>query len=187
MKKALLPLFVSLTLAACGGGSDSDNKVTDTSSKTQTNTTTSTGNTQTPEKSDEFAPIAGVYDATYQGDKAIVVITAAGEYQVFDDLNDSVGGNKACYAAPSDSTPNKTFNGLSFEYDENLRHFKLKNANPSLAFEVDEYKTLQYIIYGGNITVGSGPLVVGSASERVVISPRKMTLTEADITAQKCQ
>ncbi|TMP37557.1 hypothetical protein CWB98_10295 [Pseudoalteromonas rubra] len=76
---------------------------------------------------------------------------------------------------------------LNGTFDENLRHFKLKDAEPSLAFEVDEDNTLQYIIYGGNITVGSGSLVVGSANEKVVISPEKMTLTEADITAKKCQ
>ncbi|WP_125779538.1 hypothetical protein [Pseudoalteromonas rubra] len=184
MKKALLPLFVTLTLAACGGGSGSDDKAADTSSQTQTNT--STASTQTPEKSDEFAPIAGVYDATFQGDKAVAVISADGKYQVFDDLNDSTGGNKDCYAAPSASTPNQKFDGLSFEYDENLRHFKLKDADPSLAFEVDEDKAIQFIIYGGNMTVGD-TLTIGSANEVFVISPKKMTLTEADIAAKKCQ
>ncbi|AZZ99320.1 hypothetical protein [Pseudoalteromonas sp. R3] len=185
IKKALLPLCMTLTLTACGGGSGSDNKAADTSSQTQANT--GTANTQTPEKSDKFAPIVGVYDATFQGNKAVVVISADGKYQVFDDLNDITGSNKDCYAAPSASTPNQKFDGLSFEYDENLRHFKLKDAEPSLAFEVDEDNTLQYIIYGGNITVGSGSLVVGSANKKVVISPEKMTLTEADITAKKCQ
>ncbi|WP_440056921.1 hypothetical protein ACSLBF_18755 (plasmid) [Pseudoalteromonas sp. T1lg65] len=181
MRKTVSVLLLSLFVSACGGsGSDKEEEKSVTEEHTSTTT-------PPPAEVSKFSAIAGVYDASYNSDKAIVLITTAGQYRVFDDLNDSLGNNKTCYAKPSATTPNSQYDGLSFEFDDNSRHFNLKDANPSLAFEVDENDKLTYIIYGGSITVGGGGFTIGSAENKVVISRQKLALTESDVLDNQCQ
>ncbi|MBQ4837737.1 hypothetical protein [Pseudoalteromonas luteoviolacea] len=179
--KKVLPVFFGLTLAACGGGSDDKSTPTAQEQQTSVNDTTTAVE---PAKS-EFAPIVGVYDASYEGDKAVAVIDSQGKYHMFDHLNDNKGGNKDCYAPATQELPNYAFNGLSFKYDENLRHFQLQNATPSLAYEINDNNELEYII-SDNLTVGGGALSIKSNNQHIVIRKDKLAVSVEDVLSKKC-
>ncbi|WP_155731985.1 hypothetical protein [Pseudoalteromonas luteoviolacea] len=181
MMKKVLPVFLGLSLAACGGGSD-DNSTP--KAQEQQPTVNNSTTTEQPATS-EFAPIVGVYDASYEGDKAVAVIDSQGKYHMFDHLNDDKGGNKDCYAAATKELPNYSFNDLSFKYDENLRHFQLQNATPSLAYEINDKNEVEYII-SDNMTIGGGALSIKSNNQHIVIRKDKLAVSVEDVLGKKC-
>jgi hypothetical protein len=185
MQKATQLLLITtfgLTLAGCGGGGG-DSGTTSTSVVPTNNVVTKPVVVET-----KFNPVVGVYDATFNNDKFVMLIDQAGKVSVFNDLNDAVGINRACYRAPTATEVNASFDQQQLSYDENKRHFTLKTSAGHAAWEVDANNKISFVILDGMLTSATSIRVSSlNGGHPIVLTTKALDLTADTVTANLCK
>ena len=125
-----------------------------------------------------YAPVSGVYDATYDDgsvsseelDKFVLVIDDKGVINSYNNLNDKAGGYKGCYSLTKENEVNFLFNGLELNYDDNTKQYTTVVGTDDVAWELNADGQVGYVIYafmqsgnGINLSTNDSVIVMNTA------------------------
>lgn len=175
-------MALALTLSACGGGSD------DSSSKDKGDQTPK----PVPVKVDaNIAKIAGVYDASRDGDESYLYIDSQGNIKAYDFQGDSSGSGDNCYSLVTSSTQaNSSLNGGKVSFDSSKSKYVVSNAGVALEFSYDDTKGLNSFLLENAISASTG-LNIKASNMNVKIggdgSKKEENLTATTIESSLCE
>lgn len=185
----ILPLFISLTLTACGGGGGNSTKaITGHSSSSSSNSSASQNSSS--DNSPNFDSITGLYDASIEQDnikdESYLYIGGNGKITAYNYMGDSKDLGNNCYREATSTDINTSITGKTLSYSAANLEYTANIDSNTVIWKLDSDKKLSRITYN-NVISGSKISLTVAGISLVVDSKTITTPSITDITTNLCK
>jgi hypothetical protein len=185
---AILPLFIGLTLTACGGGGSSTTKpITD---KSSSNSSSVTNQSSSSEHSPDFDAVTGLYDASIVNDnikdESYLYVGGNGKITAYNYMGDSKDLGNNCYREATGADINVNITGKTLSYSAANLEYTANIDSNTITWKLDSDKKLSKISYN-NLISGSKISLTVTGTSLVVDSKTITSPSITDITTNLCR